>query len=191
MLKREAKAVASTLQSILGIGKEEFGFDGFFYSQEVDHTVTLEVINDFITSNQDFTPYAVFEHFLVPVIQANPTKHQSLKWIFNTLADACLDILLKKDYYEHAFTHYILSRRDGFKDAVEGKKFYVTVLTRDSCCEHCKDYTEEDVHEFDKFLSEFPAKVRNCVHERSCHSAISVMSEAGYNYRLKRRHNER
>lgn len=185
MDKRTAKSVIKNLTSILGIGNDKFGFDGFFYTEQVNHGVSLEDINITIASNPDLTSYDVYKHFLLPVISLNIDKHMSIRWIYSTLAQYCTQVELKREYYKKAFEHYILRSREGFKDVEDVTEFYITVLTRESCCVQCKDYGDEKVYGFDKFLLEFPNKVRDCMHENSCHASISVISQRLYNRFVK------
>ena len=187
MDKKTKKKILNTIIDIIGIGTTEFGFDGFFQTQQIDNSLTQGELEDLLENNPEWTPYQFYEYTLLPLISKNPTKHQSINWIYNTLANACPDEVLKRNYFEKRFKHMILSRLDGVKDVDGADSFYAMVLIRESCCSLCKRFDENEIYEFDKVLNELPALVRNCEHECSCHAAVCVMSNYRYDAYMKRR----
>jgi len=186
MDKKTTKSVISNISDILGIGDAKPS-DGFFYREDVTHTVNVKEIEELIAKRKEWIPYNFYEYFLLPVVSNNPTKNMAIRWIYSTLAHACLDPQMKRNYYEKQFKHMILSRLDGVKNTEGAEKFYAIVLTRESCCSLCKRYDEKEIYNLDEILAELPPLVRTCPHDQSCHASVSVMSNFGYNARMRKR----
>lgn len=183
----EKKLIASLIRNItavLNIGTET-GFDGFFYSESVEHSVTKDKIIELISMKPNWTEHQAYEYFLLPVISKNPEKHLTARSIYKILGDTSNDATLKRNYYEKATIHYILSRKGGFKNADDRTKFYAEVLTRPTSCKQCINYGGK-IHELETFLQEYPKSIRNCEHENSCHSSVSVITQNIYNALQKR-----
>ncbi|MBT2561577.1 hypothetical protein J7E50_12100 [Pedobacter sp. ISL-68] len=185
MNKKVAKSVKDTISNVLGISKADFGFDGFFHSEEVEHTVTMQNIEHMIGKHSDWTAYNCYEYFFMPIISKNPTKHQAIRSIYAALANTCTDKVMERNYYEKSFKHMILSKLDNLH--IEGvDQFYAVVLTRDTCCNQCGHYNKNDIYSIESVLNDLPSLVRNCEHELSCHAAISVMTSNRYSALMKK-----
>jgi hypothetical protein len=147
--------------------------------------MTKNLLKSIINEENITSLVEIYKQILIPVIKENPDKHYTASSIYRLLAISYveIDIQISKNYFELFFKHMILAKHSMIK--VEGvSKFYLTVLTRESCCEIFKAYTE--IYKFEEILSEFPEKIKNCKYSDSCRAAVSVMSENRYNAILKR-----
>jgi len=186
MDKKTKKKILNTIVDIIGVGTMEFGFDGLFKTQPIDHSLTRDELDLLLENKPSWTAYQFYEYALLPLVSRNPTKHQSLRWIYSTLANSCTDDVMKRNYFEKSFKEMILSKIDNVSNVDYIGEFYAIVLTRDSCCMQCSHYSENDIYAIDTILKDLPPLIRNCEHEQSCHATISVMTENRYNALKKR-----
>ena len=150
MDKKTIKFLLENLCDILGIGKGEAGFDGFFYRDQLEHNITKDYILQFLEKNSELNSFEIYKQLLLPLVIINPEKHQSIKWIYSTLAYACTDNNLKRHYYEMSFRHMLLLGLDGVNNTEDAIKFYAIVLTRESCCSQCKKYLDDKIYDFEE-----------------------------------------
>lgn len=187
MDKKTKKKILNTIIDITGIGTTEFGFDGFFQTQQIDHSLTKEGVEALLENKESWTAHQFYEYTLLPLVSRNSTKHQSLRWIYATLANSCTDEVMRRNYFEKSFKEMILSKVDSLSDLDYVGEFYAMVLTRDSSCKQCNHYNENDFYPLQTILNDLPRLVRNCEYEHSCHAAVSVMTSHRYNALIKRK----
>ncbi len=186
MDKTTIKSTIQNISSILGFDNERYKNSSFFFSEDIEHNITEGFLKSIINKDTVLSDLEIYQTILIPVIQANPEKHWKISSIYRLLAisSAEIDQQLSKDYFELYFRHYILSKYSGVKNVEDVSKFYLTILTRESCCNICKAYNE--IYKFDLMLLEFPYKIKKCEYLHSCRATISVITENRYNAILKR-----
>ncbi len=184
MDKKTIKSVIYNISFQLGIDNKINKNSSLFYSEEFEHNITKDFLESIINEENESSPFEIYKQILIPVIEANPNKHFTVSSIYHLLAVSCIesDEQVSKNYFELYFKHMILAKHSMLK--VEGvSKFYLTVVTRESCCGICKAYTE--IYNFEVMLKEFPLIIKKCEHSDSCRAAVSVMTENRYNAILK------
>jgi hypothetical protein len=189
MDKATTKAVINTICFILNIGTKHIGSDGLFRSDEVVHRLSKEIIESEIVNHIEWTASEAYEYFLLPAISDNSTKHWTVSSIYRTIAESYLSEATRRNYFELWFKHMMLAKLEGVKYAEGVTRFYAKVLTRESCCNLCKAFGNEEIYGFNDLLSTLPSIVSKCTHENSCYATISTMNDIGYNARIRRRKN--
>lgn len=185
MDKRQAKLVISNIISILGIDKEYVEFDGFYYTERIEHNISKEAIEQLINQNVDWLPLVVYEQILLPIINLNPTRHSKASSIYYLLGSACGDEGKSKGYYEESFKQMVFAKLSA-KGYPSTSKLYIRVVTRDSCCALCKHYKDGEIYEADLILTNLLGEITCCPNTKSCNASISVLTDNGFNYHKKR-----
>ena len=188
MDKRQAKLVISNIISILGINEEYVEFDGFYYTEKIEHNFTKERVEQLINLNVNWSPLIAYECILLPIIDLNPTRHSKASSIYYLLGGACGDEGKSKGYYEASFKQMVFAKLST-KGYPSPSKLYIRVLTRGSCCELCKHYKDGEIYEADLILTNLLGEITCCTNTKSCNASISVLTENGFNYHKKRNNN--